>query len=105
MIIEINTPDGPKSMLLGYQTLKHLVELQKSEKNEFELIEAIALHGFNIFAKRKGQKEIKKDQMLKWFDDPEVFMTIQKAVTDFSENFTPKESPKKQTPNSPKARK
>lgn len=94
MIKEINTPDGPKSMLLGYETLKQLVKLQKEGKDEFELMESVALFGFNVFEKRKEQDQTTKEQMVDWFDDPEIFLQVQDAITEFSENFTKKESQK-----------
>lgn len=94
MIKEINTPDGPKSMLLGYETLKQLVKLQKEEKDEFELMESVALFGFNVFEKRKGQEQTTKEQMVEWFDDSEIFLQVQDAISEFSENFTKKESQK-----------
>lgn len=92
MIKDINTPDGTKTMLLGYQTLKDLVKLQKEGMDEFEMLEFIALSGFNTFEKRKKQKLTTKDQMLSWFDDHVIFLTIQEAITEFSANFTGKES-------------
>jgi hypothetical protein len=106
MIVDINTPDGTKSLLLGYETLKLIAALQKQgDKTEFELIELITVSGINVFAKRKGLPAVTLDQVIEWFDDLSIFQTVQEAITEFSENFTQKGSLKPETPKAAKAAK
>lgn len=94
MIKEINTPDGPKAMLLGYESLKLLAKLQKEQLDEFSMLEKVALSGFNTYEKRQDLPLTQLEQMLGWFDEAGTFLEVQEAITAFSENFTRKESPK-----------
>ena len=106
MIIEINTPAGSKSILLGYETLKLLASLQKQgDKTAFELIEQITLSGMNAFAKRTGTELVTLEQVIEWFDDFTVFHKVEEAITEFSENFTKKVSLNPETPKAPKVKK
>lgn len=92
MIKEINTPDGPKKMLLGYHSVKALAESQKRDDDEITMIESVALSGFNTHEKREGTDLTTKDQMLEWFDDFDVFLDVKETVEEFSVNFTQKVS-------------
>lgn len=106
MIVEINTPAGIKTMLLGYEALKHMAAMQKSnDKTEIELVEEVALKAFNVFSKRKGLDAVTVEDLYEWFDDFEVFVKVQESITDFCENFTKKVSLNPGTPKAAKAKK
>lgn len=94
MIKEINTPAGVKTMLLGYQTIKDLTKFQKEKLSEFQLMEKMAHSAFNVFETRKNLPLTTMDEMLEWFDEPRAFLEVQAAITEFTENFTEKGSPK-----------
>lgn len=97
MQVTITTPDGEKTMLLGYEVIRFLAKPIKEDTSELDQIEDAALLGFNVFAKRKGEEPITKDQMITWFDDMDVYTEIINAVKSFMENFSERVSPTQET--------
>lgn len=99
MIQSIDTPEGEKTMLLGYEVIRFMAKPNKEYETELDLIDDVALLGFNTWAKRQNQPAITKDQMITWFDDMEVYTTVINSVKNFMENFTERVSDKSQTPD------
>ena len=99
MIQSIQTPEGEKTMLLGYEVIRFMAKPNKDYETELDLIDDVALLGFNTWAKRQNQPTITKDQMITWFDDMEVYTTVMNSVKNFMENFTERVSDKSQTPD------
>ena len=86
-------------MLLGYEVIRFMAKPNKDYETELDLIDDVALLGFNTWAKRQNQPTITKDQMITWFDDMEVYTTVMNSVKNFMENFTERVSDKSQTPD------
>lgn len=99
MIISIQTPDGEKTMLLGYEVVRFMAKPDKNYQEELDMIDDVALIGFNTWAKRQNEPTITKDQMITWFDDIDAYTTVMKSVKNFMENFTERVSDKSQTPD------
>ena len=99
MTQSIQTPEGEKTMLLGYEVIRFMAKPNKDYEIELDLIDDVALLGFNTWAQRKNQDPITKDQMIAWFDDMEVYTTVINSVKNFMENFTERVSDKSQTPD------
>lgn len=92
MQLEIKTPNGEKTMLLGYEAVKALAKSQQAEEDEITMIESVALSGFNTFERRNGQELTPRDLMIQWFDDFDIFFLVKGAVEEFSINFSAKVS-------------
>lgn len=97
MIKEINTPSGPKTMLLGYEVIRFLAKPVKEDQTELDQIEDAALIGFNTWSKRQSQPEVSRDEMVSWFDDLDVYTDVINAVKEFMENFSKRVSGPDQT--------
>jgi hypothetical protein len=98
MIQSIHTPEGEKTMLLGYQVVRFMARLDKNHETELDLIDDAALIGFNTWAKRHNQPAITKEEMITWFDDIDAYTQVINSVKSFMENFTQRVSEKSQTP-------
>lgn len=106
MITPIQTPEGEKTLLLGYEVIRFMAKPAKEDTTELDQIEEAALIGFNTWAKRQSQDPVTRDQMITWFDDIDVYTDVINAVKQFMENFTKRVSGPDQTSEpAPKAKK
>lgn len=101
----IKTPAGEKTMLLGYEAVRYLSKPLEEGQDFLDQIEHAALIGFNTYAKRAGEIEITKEEMITWFDDIEVYTEVIESVKKFAENFTQRVSGEAPTSPSKPAKK
>lgn len=92
MIKEFKTPSGPKTMLLGFESVKVLARAQDSGETGIDMIESVALSGFNTHEKRNKLDLTTREEIIEWFDDTDLFLDVKEVVEEFAENFTQKVS-------------
>lgn len=90
MIKEIKIGEKTYGILLGFEALKCISGSQIKGISEMQLIEDVAVVGFDTYARRKKIETPSREQIIEWFDDLEVFMEVKDFVEDFSLNFTEK---------------
>lgn len=88
MIKEIKLDGGVKKINLGYLALKEMSAGQSQNLDGLQVIENVAVVGFQVAAKRDGTPVPTREEVQEWFDDIPFYMAVQEAVEEFSVNFS-----------------
>lgn len=88
MIKQINHNGTVRTIILGYLALKEMSIGQSQNLDGLQVIENVAVVGFQTAAKREGTPVPTREEVQEWFDDFSFYMAVQEAVEEFSVNFS-----------------
>ncbi|AWW32174.1 hypothetical protein DN752_19635 [Echinicola strongylocentroti] len=89
MIKEVKFNGEKKTLKLGYKAIKAMSDAQKKGMSEMEVMETAALAGFQSADRSEGRDLTTHEELLDWLEeDDDFFWEIQKALEEFSENFS-----------------